>query len=109
MHAEPVTQEDRASSMEASIRPRAPWRVQSVRQTGPNTLEVQFNDGTSGRVEMRQLVNSPGAGVFAALTDPALFKRVFVELGAVAWPGGLDLAPDAMYADIRRDGVCVPT
>lgn len=98
----------RPASVEPTVQPLAPWRVRSVRQTGAYTLEVQFNDGLTGRVEMQQLVNSPQAGVFAALADPSLFNRVFVELGAVTWPGGLDLAPDAMYDDIRQDGVCVP-
>jgi len=32
-----------------------------------------------------------------------------VHLGAVTWPGELDLAPDAMHAAIRRTGVWVLT
>jgi hypothetical protein len=30
------------------------------------------------------------------------FERVIVDHGAVAWPGNVDLAPDAMYEDIAR-------
>jgi hypothetical protein len=29
-----------------------------------------------------------------------LFAQVFIDYGAVAWPGEIDLAPDAMYAQI---------
>jgi hypothetical protein len=49
-------------------------------------------------------VHSPKAGVFAALADPSLFAQVTLEYGAVAWPGDLDLAPDAMHAAIQEHG-----
>ena len=68
-------------------------------------LSVKFFDGTEGAVEMAALVHSPSAGVFAALADPALFALVRIELGAVTWPGGPDLAPDAMYTALRQHGV----
>ena len=29
---------------------------------------------------------------------------LFVEHGAVTWPGELDLAPDAMYREIKKNG-----
>ena len=43
----------------------------------------------------------PGRGLFAALADPEAFNRAFVRLGAVCWPGGLDVAPDAIHAAIQ--------
>jgi hypothetical protein len=43
-------------------------------------------------------------GVFAALRDPKAFAQVRCEHGYVEWPGDLDLAPDAMYAEIRKRG-----
>ena len=30
-----------------------------------------------------------------------------VDQGAVAWPGQIDLAPDAMYKEIKEKGVAV--
>ena len=51
---------------------------------------------------MSALIPSPNAGVFAALSDPQLFAEAGVELGAVTWSNGLDLAPDAMYAALRN-------
>ena len=70
-------------------------------------LDVHFRDGTSGIVDMAALVNSESAGVFASLREPAVFEAVHVELGAVAWPGQIDLAPDALYAAIKVKGGCV--
>jgi hypothetical protein len=32
---------------------------------------------------------------------------VYLDHGAVAWPGQIDLAPDAMYQDIKTKGISV--
>jgi hypothetical protein len=50
-------------------------------------------------------VHSSKAGLFAALSDPTLFAQVTLDMGAVTWPGELDLAPDAMYSAIKEHGV----
>jgi hypothetical protein len=65
---------------------------------------VRFNDGSAGIVEMAAFLNSDGAGVFAALRDETLFRQARVVLGAVTWPGDLDLAPDAMHREIKEQG-----
>ncbi len=53
---------------------------------------------------MSRLIFSPEAGVFAALSDATLFGQVYLQYGAVTWPGEIDLAPDAMYREIERAG-----
>lgn len=85
--------------------PASPWRVSAVEVLPGFRLHVRFNDGTCGEVDMAHFLNSDRAGVFAALRDETMFRRVDVVLGAVTWPGGLDLAPDAMYRQIRDSGV----
>jgi hypothetical protein len=67
-------------------------------------LTVHFLDGTEGEVDLSALVNSPDAGVFSELSDPAAFAQVAVTDGAVSWPSGQDLAPDAMHDEIARSG-----
>ena len=67
-------------------------------------LRVTFVDGTDGEVDLRALLARPEAGVFAPLRDAEIFARARVVLGAVEWPGGPDLAPDAMYDEIREHG-----
>ena len=67
-------------------------------------LRVEFMDGSTGYVNMSALVHAPHSGVFASLADPSVFAQVFVEHGAVTWPGEIDLAPDAMYAAISKHG-----
>jgi hypothetical protein len=71
-------------------------------------LSVRFVDGTAGEVDLSRLVLSNNAGVFAALRDPTLFAKAFVEYGAVVWTGEIDLAPDAMYDEIRKQGRWTP-
>jgi len=67
---------------------------------------VTFVDGTSGEVELERLLQRPDIEktVFAPLRDAAMFNQATVVLGAVTWPGGADLAPDAMYDAIRDQG-----
>jgi hypothetical protein len=67
-------------------------------------LRVVFEDGLTGVVDMSAMVLSLEAGVFAVLADPARFAQVRITLGAVSWPEGLDLAPDAMYDAIKEHG-----
>ncbi|MBC7621476.1 MAG: DUF2442 domain-containing protein [Candidatus Saccharibacteria bacterium] len=77
------------------------WDVVDVKPVAPLALQVQFADGTVGKVRFEQ---SHLTGVFEALKDPLLFQRAYIDGGAVAWAGSLDLAPDAMYQAIRAKG-----
>jgi hypothetical protein len=45
--------------------------------------------------------------LFEQLRDSSFFSRAAARLGAVEWPGEIDLAPDAMYDEIRSHGVWV--
>ena len=98
-----VSKSDRSAGL--NITP--PWRVVAVSAMPAYRLDVQFRDGTSGIVDMAALVNSDSAGVFASLREPSVFEAVHVELGAVTWPGEIDLAPDALYVTIKTKGGCV--
>jgi hypothetical protein len=60
-------------------------------------------------VEMRAFINSPAAGVFAALRDENRFRQASIVMGAVTWPGDLDLAPDAMHREIKKHGAWIVT
>jgi hypothetical protein len=71
-------------------------------------LTVEFVDGTVGDANLEPMIFAESAGVFEALRDPQLFAQAFVDYGAVTWPNGLDLAPDAMYDVIRNGGVFTP-
>jgi hypothetical protein len=101
--------EDRAAELTPPVRPRAPWRIAAVEALPRFRLRVRFNDGTEGTVEMAEFINSDAAGVFAALRDEQVFRQVRVALGAVIWPGELDMAPDAMHREIKEHGKWIVT
>ena len=77
------------------------WRITEARVLDDHAILVRFTDGLEGVVRF-----SPDffQGVFSQLCDPVKFREVAVVDGAVTWPGGLDLAPDAMYQDIKLHG-----
>ena len=89
------------------IVPKAPWRVMHVQALPGYRLAVRFVDGTAGEVDLSHLVTSEQAGVFSKLRDPELFAKVWLDYGAVTWPGEIDLAPDAMYDAIQEHGCWV--
>jgi hypothetical protein len=97
---------DRAFEGAPEIGHTVPWRVTSVTVLPNSQLQVRFVDGTSGKVDMREFLSSRKVDgtVFEALRDPAVFAEARVVMGAVQWPSGADLGPDAMYDAIRESG-----
>jgi len=67
-------------------------------------LSVRFMDGLKGLADLSKLVCEQNPGVFVVLRDVHFFRQVYVDCGAVTWPGNLDLAPDAMYEAIKKTG-----
>jgi hypothetical protein len=78
--------------------------VTGVEVVGAYRLRMSFTDGTVGDVDfsMREW-----SGVFEPLRDPSYFARVEVdpEAGTITWPGGLDMAPEPLYEEARRNKV----
>jgi len=72
-------------------------------------LRVAFVDGVTGDVDMRSFLRDPriDGTVFEPLRDPGVFAQARVVLGAIQWPNGADLAPDAMYDAVREYSVWV--
>ena len=77
------------------------WDVTSVKPVRYLTLKVKFIDGLQGTVLIKP---THLTGVFETLKDERYFNKVHVSHGAVTWPGELDLAPDAMHAEIKKNG-----
>jgi hypothetical protein len=75
--------------------------ITAVEVTGEQRLRLTFADGTVGDVDF---TDRTWAGVLEPLGDPGFFARAFVdpEVGTVAWPGGIDLAPEPLYEEARQ-------
>ena len=100
---------NRAAEVEPAIWHTVPWRVTSVTALPDSRLHVTFVDGVVGDVDMRSFLSDPkiDGTIFEPLRDQAVFAQARVVLGAVQWPNGADLAPDAMYDAIREYSVWV--
>jgi hypothetical protein len=61
-------------------------------------LAIVFDDGTRGEISLADRLFGP---MFEPLRDPAFFALASVDaFGAICWPNGADLAPDALYRKV---------
>ncbi len=77
------------------------WDVIELKLNENLTLSVRFKDGTSGKV---RFMPEHLTGIFEPLNNPQFFSKAFIENGVVSWPNEIDLAPDAMYQEIKKHG-----
>ena len=67
-------------------------KITRVRPVGDYRLEITFDDGAHGVHDFVWLFDRIGP-MNEPLQDKAFFARVFLEVGALAWPNGYDLSP----------------
>jgi hypothetical protein len=69
-------------------------------------LKLRFEDGLEGEVDVSERIWGP---VFERVRTEEGFREVYVdpEIGAIVWPGDVDLAPDVLYERVRT-GVWPP-
>ncbi len=74
--------------------------VAGVAVVSDHVLRLLFSDGTAGDADFSA---EEWIGVFLSLADPAYFAQVRVdpEAGTIAWPNGLDMAPEPLYEQAR--------
>jgi Protein of unknown function (DUF2442) len=65
-----------------------------------HVLRLLFDDGTVGDVDFS---HEEWTGVLEPLRDPAYFAKVYVDAEArtIAWPDGLDMAPEPLYEEAK--------
>jgi hypothetical protein len=74
--------------------------VAGVAVVGDRVLRLLFSDGTTGDVDFSA---ERWTGVLAPLNERAYFAQVAVdpEAGTIAWPNGIDLAPEPLYEQAK--------
>jgi hypothetical protein len=72
--------------------------VTQVEVVGNHRLRLTFEDGTVGDVSYEGRV---WKAVLEPLSDPQVFAEVTVDeqMGTIAWPNGIDFAPEPLYAE----------
>ena len=75
------------------------YRIVRVEPVRGYRVRIRFSDGVEGEIDLSALA---GKGVFASWNDPEQFAKVFIdpESHTLAWPGGIDLCPEALYRDV---------
>ena len=71
----------------------------SLRQRQSRTIVCLSDSKTDSQGVYSSPITS-WPGVMAPLRDERFFQQVFIDNRAVAWAGEIDLAPDAIYAQI---------
>ena len=57
-------------------------------------LQLVFNTGEARLFDARRYLEK---GIFQRLKDFSLFKRPYLALDTVSWPGEIDIAPETLY------------
>lgn len=74
-------------------------KVAKVKALSGYRLDVEFTDGVRGIISLKTRLFGP---VFEPLKNPDYFSKATVdEFGAICWPNGADLAPDAIYQRLK--------
>ncbi len=73
-------------------------RVSKVQALPSYRLDLTFDDGVRGVVDLSELV---GKGVFACWRDPLMFEQVRIgSAGELLWGDKVDLCPDSLYLKV---------
>jgi hypothetical protein len=75
-------------------------RVIGARYVSGYTVWVEFEDGTSGEIDLAAELEGP---VFEPLRDTATFRSFAIhpDLHTLVWPNGADFAPEFLRERIR--------
>jgi Protein of unknown function (DUF2442) len=78
-------------------------KIVDVKVLAPHVLRVTYRDGFSAVHDFARF-KSERDNVAAPLADPDYFARVFLDYGALTWPNGFDMCPDALRMEIEGEG-----
>ncbi len=72
-------------------------RVRYVEPLEGFMVRIEFEDGTQKQLDLEPYLRGP---IFEPIrSDPAIFRSMKVEGGAIAWNNGADIDPDVLYYD----------
>ncbi|HLF08605.1 MAG TPA: DUF2442 domain-containing protein [Dehalococcoidia bacterium] len=74
-------------------------RVRAAKALKGFHVRVEFEDGTERELDLQPYLHGP---VFEPIrNEPAVFRSLRVEGGAITWANGADIDPDVLYYDLK--------
>ena len=75
--------------------------VKKIKYKNEYVYHVKFDDGTEGDIDFSEYINK--GVVFKSFRDLEFFKKAFIDGGTIAWPNGIDIAPETIYEKIEMN------
>ena len=72
-------------------------KVAGLKYINDYNVEVKFDDGVSGTIDLSELVNQ---GIFIELKDKKKFATLFSNGYSIAWSDELEIDAASIYAEI---------
>jgi len=72
-------------------------KVQEVKYIADYTISIKFDDGISGTIQLKDLVQK---GIFKVLQDKNLFAKVYTNGYSIAWSNELEIDATTIYAEL---------
>lgn len=67
-------------------------------------LRLYFSDKSYGDYDLQPLLDRQ-TELTLPLNDETYFRRYYLELGALAWPNGLELSPTNIHRKLAEQGL----
>ena len=78
-------------------------KIVRAKYLSARVIEIEFSDGATGEYDLEPLA-ARGGGLTHAWHEQGCFQRFFLELGALCWPNGLELSPEAIRRELSAAG-----
>ncbi|NUM55495.1 MAG: DUF2442 domain-containing protein [Candidatus Hydrogenedentes bacterium] len=73
--------------------------VMDARHIRGYTVWVRFDDGSEGEID---LLDALDGTVFEPLRDVRFFRQFLIDGNTLAWPNGVDFAPEFLYERLKN-------